>query len=185
MRDETSTRMRWQVRLIEVLARRRVLLGFACGAGVLWLARPTLSSLATGGAIAVAGEALRVWAAGHLEKGSEVTRAGPYRLTRHPLYMGSGIIGVGAAVAAARVTVAAMIALYLASTLTAAVRTEEAGMKASFGDQYDAYLESRSLAVDRPFSLSRAMRNKEYRAIAGLAVVAALLAAKAVFSSQE
>jgi hypothetical protein len=185
MRDVTGTLARGRVRLVEVLARRRVLLGFACAAGVLWLARPTLSSLAIGGAIATAGEALRVWAAGHLEKGREVTRSGPYRFTRHPLYMGSGIIGVGAAVAAARVTVAAMIALYLASTLTAAVRTEEAGMKAAFGDQYDAYLESRSLAVNRAFSLSRAMRNKEYRAIAGLAVVAALLAAKAVFSSQD
>ena len=40
-----------------------------------------------------AGEALRIWAAGHLEKGREVTASGPYRWTRHPLYLGSTIIG--------------------------------------------------------------------------------------------
>ena len=30
----------------------------------------------------LAGEALRLWAAGHLEKGKEVTRSGPYRWVR-------------------------------------------------------------------------------------------------------
>src|ERR1700681_1619062 len=99
------------------LARRRVTLGFVCGAVVLWLARPTLHSLAAGGAIAVAGEAFRVWAAGHLEKGREVTRSGPYRLTRHPLYLGSSIIGVGIAIAAARLSVAALVTTYLATTI--------------------------------------------------------------------
>ena len=62
--------------------------GFSVRRGVLWLAQPTPRSLLIGGAIAVAGELLRIWAAGHLEKGREVTRSGPYRLTRHPLYLG-------------------------------------------------------------------------------------------------
>ena len=45
----------------------------------------------------MAGECLRLWAAGHLEKSKEVTRSGPYRHTRHPLYLGSSIIGIGIA----------------------------------------------------------------------------------------
>jgi protein-S-isoprenylcysteine O-methyltransferase Ste14 len=132
--------------------------------------------LAMGGAVAVVGEAVRIWAAGHLEKGREVTRSGPYRLTRHPLYIGSALIGVGGAVAAARLSVTALAAVYLASTLTSAVRVEEAGMRSSFGDEYDAYRESRAQPVDRPFSMARALRNKEYRAIAGLAIAWAILA---------
>ena len=56
-------------------------------------------------------------------------------------------------------------------------------MRAAFGDEYDAYLKSRARPADRPFSLGRAIRNKEYRAIAGLLAVAAMFAAKAVFSS--
>ena len=147
----------------------------------MWLARPTFRSVAIGGAIAAAGEVLRIWAAGHLEKGREVTQSGPYRLTRHPLYAGSAIIGLGAAVAAQRLSTTALIAAYLVVTTLSAVRSEEAGMRAAFGDQYDAYAQSRVKPVKRRFSLSRAIRNKEYRAVMGLAAVAVLLAVKAAF----
>jgi Phospholipid methyltransferase len=167
--------------LFRVVARARVPLGFLCGVIVLWLSRPTFRSVAIGGAVAAAGEVLRIWAAGHLEKGREVTRSGPYRLTRHPLYLGSAVIGLGAALAAQRMSVTASIAAYLAVTILSAVHSEEAGMRAAFGDQYDAYAQSRAKPVDRRFSLSRAIRNREYRAVVGLVVVAALLTAKAAF----
>ena len=146
---------------------------------MLWLAKPTFRSVAIGGAVAAVGEMLRIWAAGHLEKGREVTRSGPYRLTRHPLYLGSAIVGFGAAVAAQRLSITALIAAYLSLAILSAIRTEEAVMRASFGDQYDAYAQSRAKPVDRRFSLERAIRNKEYRAVAGLAAVVGLLAVKA------
>jgi protein-S-isoprenylcysteine O-methyltransferase Ste14 len=168
-------------RLTNVLSQWRVPLGFICGAAVLWLAKPTVRSVLVGSAVAVAGELLRIWAAGHLEKGQEVTRSGPYRFIRHPLYVGSTIVGAGAAIAAASVSIAALIAGYLVPTVVAAIRTEEAGMRAAFGDQYDAYVQSRGEPVERSFSLARAMKNKEYRAVAGLAVVAAILAMKATW----
>ena len=167
-------------RLSEVLARIRVPAGFLCGAAVIWLAQPTVQSLRVGGIIACVGELVRIWAAGHLEKGREVTRSGPYRVTRHPLYLGSAVIAVGAAVASGRPAVAVIIAVYMTATIVAAIRHEEAGMRAAFGDQYDAYTQSRATPVERSFSLQRAMRNKEYRAIAGLAAVAVMLAAKAM-----
>jgi len=172
---------RWRACLAEALARRRVPLGFFCGVIALYLARPTPRSVAIGGAIAAAGEVLRIWAAGHLEKGREVTCSGPYRLTRHPLYLGSATVGVGAAVAAQRLSITALIAAYLVLTILSAIRTEEVGMRAAFGDQYDAYAQSRAKPSDRRFSLSRAIKNKEYRAVAGLAAVAGLLALKAAF----
>lgn len=182
MSDVTTKPRNWRDRLAVALARRRVPLGFVFGAAALWLARPTVRSLVIGGIIASLGEAFRIWAAGHLEKGREVTRSGPYRLTRHPLYAGSTLVGVGIAVAAARLGVTVLVTVYLASTLVPAIRTEEAGMRASFGDQYDAYAESRAQPVDRPFSVARAVKNKEYRAVTGLAIAWALLAAKAVFT---
>jgi protein-S-isoprenylcysteine O-methyltransferase Ste14 len=167
----------------EALARKRVPLGFVCGATVLWLAHPTVRTLALGVSIASAGELLRIWAAGHLEKGREVTRSGPYRLVRHPLYIGSAIIGVGFAIAGARLSVAVLIAVYLTITTLSAVRTEEAAMRAAFGEQYDAYSKSSATPIDRRFSITRAIRNKEHRAIAGLLAVAAILAIKIVFGS--
>ena len=174
----------WNARLAGTLARTRVPIGFLCGAAVLWLSQPTLRSLAIGGIIAGSGELLRIWAAGHLEKGQEVTQSGPYRLTRHPLYVGSAIIALGAAFASARPIVAVLISAYMSVTVAAAIHHEEAGMRASFGDQYDAYLESRVTLVElveRPFSLDRVVKNKEYRAVAGLAAFAVMLAMKAVF----
>ena len=175
---------RWRARPAEALARRRVALGFVCGAAVLLLAKPTMRSLVIGGAIAIAGEMVRLWAAGHLEKGREVTRSGPYRLTRHPLYIGSAIIGAGVAEAASRMSASVLIAAYLIITIGAAIRHEEANMRAAFGDQYEAYLQSKAGTVERPFSLARARKNKEHHTIAGLVVVAAIFAVKAVFSSR-
>lgn len=164
------------------LARLRVPLGFVCAALVLWLGAPTARSLAIGGLVALVGELIRIWAAGHLDKGREVTQSGPYRVTRHPLYLGSAIIALGAAVASARASVAVLIGIYMTATIVSAIRHEESSMRAAFGDAYAAYAESRSTPVQRPFSLDRAMRvNKEYKAVAGLAAIAAILAAKAAW----
>lgn len=164
-----------------VFARMRVPLGFIVAAAVLWLSQPNPRSLAIGALVAAIGEALRIWAAGHLDKGREVTQSGPYRMTRHPLYAGSAIIAVGLAIASARGVVAALIAAYVAIAIGSAVRHEEASMRAAFGDEYEAYAESRATPVERPFSFTRAMTiNKEYKAVAGLAAVAAILAVKAV-----
>src|SRR5688572_12222934 len=131
------------------LARMRVPLGFFTAAAVLYLARPTVASLAVGGAIALVGEAVRIWAAGHLDKGREVTSSGPYRFTRHPLYLGSSIIGLGFAVASASWLVAILVAAYLAVTITSAIRSEEGHLTQKFGSAYSAYREGRGSAVRR------------------------------------
>ena len=160
--------------MLRRIARLRVPLGFLFGGIVLWLADPTPRALSVGAVIAVVGELIRIWAAGHLEKGREVTASGPYALTRHPLYLGSTIIGIGLAVGAGSVVVAAVVLGYLAITLTAAIRTEEAHLTDKFGP---AYPESRAgrTAVVRHFSLQRVMRNREYRAAIGVLVVLAVL----------
>jgi hypothetical protein len=167
-------------RVLLFLARRRVLIGFIAGLAAIWLSRPTRESLLSGEIIAVAGEGVRIWAAGHLEKGREVTMSGPYRFTRHPLYLGSTMIGVGLAVASASLSVAVLVALYLVVTLTAAIATEEAHLTEKFGGAYPAYREGRAAGGPRRFSAARAMRNREYRAVIGLLAVLALLSWKAV-----
>jgi Phospholipid methyltransferase len=169
---------RIRARPAEVLARRRVAIGFASGAAALWLAQPTRSSLIAGAAVGAAGEALRVWAAGHLEKSREVTSSGPYRFMRHPLYAGSTVMGVGLSIAADNIVVAALAVGYLGATLTAAIRTEEAHLTDKFGDHYPSYRQGTIASPPRRFSLARAFRNREYRAMIGFAAVVALLALK-------
>lgn len=164
--------------MTRLLARWRVFLGFVFAAIVLWLATPTLQSLAIGGLIAVIGESIRVWAAGHLEKSKEVTSSGPYRYTRHPLYLGSSLIGIGMAVVANSSIVAVIVIAYLALTLTAAMRSEEAHLREKFGDAYDAYAQKRAPSIARTFSWQRAVHNREHHTIAGVLSGILLLAAK-------
>jgi protein-S-isoprenylcysteine O-methyltransferase Ste14 len=161
-----------------VLARRRVPLGFLTAIVTLFAAAPTLRSMALGFGIALVGEAIRVWAAGHLEKSREVTRSGPYRFMRHPLYVGSSVMAVGIVIAANSVLVAVVAAVYMTSTLAAAVQTEEAFLRRTFGDTYDRYAQSTAEPMRRTFSLERAMRNREYRAVLGLLGGFLLLALK-------
>ena len=160
------------------LARWRVPLGYLLGIVTFLLAAPTPASLALGAAVGSLGEALRIWAAGHLEKGREVTRTGPYALTRHPLYLGSAIMGVGFAIAARSIAAAVLVGVYLVVTITAAIRSEEAHLTDKFGAEYPDYRNGRVAEAPRRFMLERALRNREYRALAGFAAVIALLAAR-------
>ena len=160
------------------LSRWRVPLGFVAGAVVLWLARPDARSLAWGGALALAGEAIRVWAAGHLEKSREVTRSGPYRFTRHPLYLGSTVMAAGVALASRSPAVWAIVGLYVVVMIGSAIRSEENFLRRRFGTTYDDYRAGRLGHEPRPFSFARAMRNREWRAALGVVVAFALLALK-------
>jgi len=175
--------------VIATLARFRVALGFVFGVLVLILAEPDGRSLAIGMSIAAAGEGIRIWAAGHLRKSREVTVSGPYRWVAHPLYVGSSVMGAGLAVASGSVIVAVLIGVYLIATLTAAIKSEEAFLRRTFGDQYDLYKSGvaakrreRSAASTRRFSVQQAIANREYRAVAGLGIAILLLVWKATYN---
>ena len=175
--------------LMATLARMRVALGFVFGVLVLVLAQPSAASLAIGMSVAACGELIRIWAAGHLRKSREVTVSGPYRWVAHPLYVGSSVMGAGLAIASASLPAAVLIAVYLAATLTAAIKSEEAFLRRTFGDQYELYRSGveakrreRGGASNRAFSLQQAMANREYRAVAGLTAAILLLIWKATYN---
>jgi protein-S-isoprenylcysteine O-methyltransferase Ste14 len=157
------------------VTRLRVPLGFVCGAVAFWLARPTPVSVLTGMTVATAGELIRLWAAGHIDKGREITRSGPYRFIRHPLYAGSAIMGIGFMIAARSISSAIVVGVYLVVALVLAARAEEAALDARFAGEYSAYREGRAAPSDRPFSLARVKANREYRAVIGLILGCGLL----------
>ena len=73
-----------------------------------------------------------------------------------------------------------MVAVYSASTMTAAMKNEEAFLRRTFGDEYDRYRHGRATdATNRRFSMSRAIANHEHRAVIGLLLAMLLLALKA------
>jgi hypothetical protein len=175
-----------------LLARRRVALGFVVALSAVLLARPTWTSWVVGLLVACAGEAIRVWAAGHLEKGREVTMSGPYHFMKHPLYVGSCMMAVGVVLAARSVPLAVITTIYMGVTIAAAVSTEEAHLRQKFGGAYDRYAGApASTTGGRPvddntarrrFSLERAVRNREYRAVSGLLAGFLILALKVAFT---
>jgi len=169
------------------LARLRVPLGFVFAIAVLWLAQPSGRTLVAGSVVAGLGEALRIWAAGHLSKSREVTSSGPYRFFAHPLYVGSSIMGIGLAIASGSLPVAVLILVYLAATIGAAVRSEEAFLRQKFGDQYDRYRRGEigardSAASTRKFALAQAIANREHRAMGGVVLAVLLLCLKAAYN---
>ena len=175
--------------LVAGIARLRVALGFVFGVLVLILAQPTRRSLIVGMSIAACGELIRMWAAGHIHKSREVTMSGPYRWLPHPLYLGSSVMGIGLAVACASIPVAILIALYLVTALTSAIKSEETYLRRAFGDQYDLYRSgieakrrSSGPASRRRFSLAQAMANREWRAVIGLVIGMLLLIWKATYN---
>jgi rfaE bifunctional protein nucleotidyltransferase chain/domain len=167
--------------LVWLLAHRRVPLGFMAGVLAYWLAAPTLASIALGCVVAVPGQALRIWAAGHLQKAREVTTSGPYRFIRHPLYVGSSAMGVGFAVASGNWWSVLVVLAYLLFTIPTTARREEASLDRELGGAYSAYREGRMVASDRRFRWSQVRANREYRAVAGFVLGIALLVIRTRF----
>src|SRR5437868_9274998 len=135
--------------MFERIAQSRIHIGLACGALAFVFARSTPASILAGSLIALPGEALRFWASGHLEKGREVTRSGPYRFVRHPLYLGSAVMGAGFIVAAHSWWATLIAVGYVTLTYVAAMRTEEAALEARFGGEYAAYRAGQAAPVSR------------------------------------
>ena len=69
-----------------------------CYLGILvliYFSKPTAKSFALGILLIAAGQALRVWAAGHLVKNKRLTTTGPYAYVKNPLYVGAITIVIG------------------------------------------------------------------------------------------
>jgi protein-S-isoprenylcysteine O-methyltransferase Ste14 len=166
----------------DYLARRRVTLGFVAAVAALILARPTWTSWAVGLVVACVGEAVRIWASGHIDKGREVTTSGPYQWMRHPLYVGSSLMAAGVMVAARDPLVAMVATVYMVATIAAAVTSEEAHLREKFGDAYDRYVRAEVTHPQRGFSVERVMQNREYRAAGGVLAGFLILALKVAFT---
>lgn len=163
----------------------RVPAGFAAALIVLGFGRPrTPWHLRVGALLALAGEALRIWAAGHIVKLDRLTVAGPYRRIRNPLYAGSSLIAAGVSVMAGPRVFLPLSALYLGALYPRTVREEEAELRAKFGAEFDRYCEKVPALVpvpgrvadataEEPFSIRRALGNREYNGL--LAVLGAIL----------
>ncbi len=106
-------------------------------------ADPTPSSLAAGAGLVLAGESLRLWATGHLNKNEALTVTGPYAFLRHPLYLGTLLIVTGFAVMASSawslVLFAAFFLFFFGYYMPYKGRIEGARLERLYGDHFRRY----------------------------------------------
>src|SRR5258708_2343602 len=113
-------------------AKLRVPGGFLLVAAFLWWSSPTWLSLAWGLPVAIAGLALRAWAAGHLEKNRELTISGPYAYVRNPLYIGTLAVAAGFVIASCQWALGVLFAAVFLLVYLPVVELEEQHLRTLF-----------------------------------------------------
>ena len=179
MDNLTGTLQKWRVRL-----------GHVFSLAILFFATPTALLAAIGTVVTLLGLALRLAAAGCIQKDQVLSRHGPYAYTRNPLYVGSFFMVLGFCVAASNVWVAAAFFPFFFSIYYATIYREEQFLKGKFGEEYAAFCREVPRFFPRPipaqrgsggwFSMKQAMANHEYEGAGAALVVLALLWAMAL-----
>jgi protein-S-isoprenylcysteine O-methyltransferase Ste14 len=152
----------------------------------------------SGVAVAAAGLALRLWAAGHIRKDRSLTTVGPYALVRHPLYLGSTAIAAGSGLAISDPTHWALSAAFVAAAVAAfgwlylrTIETEEAHLARVF-DGYADYSSKVPRVLPTPSRVPAAfvssrwdwpllLKNRELSTLSAAAGVAVALRLKMVW----
>jgi protein-S-isoprenylcysteine O-methyltransferase Ste14 len=155
---------------------------YVLGVAALLASRPELALFVPGVVLIAAGQALRFWATGYLLKTDELTTAGPYAHLRHPLYLGSLLMGCGFALAAGRtvaiVAIPLGLAFYFGYYLRYKERVESERLEAIYGDAFRAYRAAVPAILPRltawhpptqtetpPWRLDRVLENDEQTAM--------------------
>jgi protein-S-isoprenylcysteine O-methyltransferase Ste14 len=169
-----------------VPSRYRVPAGWLVGVAVLVLARPAPLPWLVGLALACLGEALRLWASGHIEKTRRLATGGPYAHSRNPLYLGSLLVALGVAVACASPWVVLAVAVYFTAFYPGVMREEAAYLREKFAAEYAAWAAAVPLFWPLPapagprasrFEWARVRANREWRTAIAVPLLAVVLLA--------
>ncbi len=167
--------------------RWRVPLGFVLAVAYLILAQPSLALLLSGAALGFAGLLLRAWSAGHLAKNQRLATDGPYACTRNPLYLGSALMGLGAAVAGRSWIMGVAFAAFFALVYWPVMEREAQFLQREFPNAFESYARQvplffpklhRPPAAGEKFQWRLYLKNREYEAAAGYVATMLFLALK-------
>ena len=116
---------------------------FAWLGGILLFlnARVSDTSFWWGAPFLVAGEMLRIWACGYLErKGKKLATDGPFAHLRNPLYAGNFLMGVGVVIISGKILNGALFFVGFWILYRGTIRKEEEKLQERFGENYLHYL---------------------------------------------
>ncbi len=172
---------------------------FAGLALLVALSEPGPASIAAGLPLVAIGEAIRVWAAGHLVKTRILVTSGPYRHTRNPMYLGRLFVLAGLVTmawlpgGATLVLLPVLLAGFFFYYLRRKERIEPARLRALHGNAYEAYRRAVpalfpratpwSGGSDAAFSRERFHRSRESLTLAMIVALCAVLTVRAAAGS--
>ena len=93
--------------------------------------------LVTGAVIAGIGEAIRMWASGHVKKNRVLATDGPYAYVRHPLYVGNILILLGFSIASNLWWSYVLMVFLLWFYYPPAISYEDNKLRSIFGEQWE------------------------------------------------
>lgn len=174
-------------------AHNRVRVTMLFAVAYVAFSQPSAGGLIAAVALVAIGQSLRLWASGCLKRNVALACSGPYAYVRHPLYLGSLIMGIGLAVAVQSPVwwLLAFLILYVAF-YGPAMHVEELRLQSLFGSEYQEYMlyvgrlwprlrRASSWAQAHPgdtFTWKRAMENRELRSAAAMATLLIIQAIK-------
>jgi protein-S-isoprenylcysteine O-methyltransferase Ste14 len=170
----------------DAVAKLRVPSGFLLLAGFLWLSSPSMKSLTVGLPVSVLGLIIRAWAAGHLEKNTNLTASGPYAWVRNPLYLGTLTTAAGLVIASKRWELAVLFTAVFLLVYLPVVELEEQHLRKLFPAFADyetrvpkLFPRPPQVPASKPFRWSVYLKNEEYQASLGFLAALAVLIWKA------
>ena len=170
--------------------KTRVPAGTALGILFLLLMNPSARSLWIGAAITLPGWLLRLWAAGHIDKGKVLTQGGPYAMTRNPLYLGSFLMALGIILGGQGYWLLPLFGGFFMAFYIPVMKAEADHMLGRYGQEFVDYTKrvpaffpafQKAGAGTSAFLWSRVVQNREHRNVVGLIVAEAILVFKFIF----
>ncbi len=168
----------------------RIPAGTVLGVAFLLLMHPSIRSLWIGCTVAFSGSLLRIWAAGHIDKGKALTQGGPYARTRNPIYLGSLWMATGVLLAGQGYWLLLPFALFYATLYYPVMKAEEQELLEQYGERFERYASAVPLFLPRlstitgtpsTFLWARVVKNGEHRTVAGLLLIETFLILKIVY----
>ena len=117
-----------------------------------WFTEPAGEGrILAGFAIALVGQAWRIYAAGVIYKNRKLASTGAYSLVRHPLYLGNFLILGGFTLACANIWVVALVVAFFLFYYPAAIRYEDRKLEDIFGDEWREWSRGRPAMLPTRF----------------------------------
>jgi len=176
------------------MIRRRTFMGIVVAFGLLLVANPKPYAFAAGLVVIAGAHALRLFAAGYLDKDNALVTEGPFAWCRNPLYVANYLVALGFALLSGQWVAIPIVLLLCTTTQVPTVTCEEQYLREKFGAEFEEYCRRVPRWLPRPsrrnpgppgeredrFSWALVFRNQEHLNILSAWLVVAMFVVEMV-----